>query len=234
MPARSTRPSPSTARSPTASTTKGAGAKAAAVYKKILKLKPDHEHTLVQISEILGSQGRYADARFHLNTLIELRKGKGDTRGALQAKIRLGSLDPEDYEGRLTAARARIEMGDKAGALGDLKEIAGELADKGRQPESIDVLHEAAALNPDDEETRERLMDVLLRRRRLREGSRVCDHRRAVPDDCGGARRRRPGRRGARHAAAGGRRSIRATPSCRRSSPGASSPEAISRRRRNS
>ena len=51
-------------------------------------------------------------------------------------------------------------MGDKAGALGDLKEIAGELADKGRQPESIDVLHEAAALNPDDEETRERLMDA--------------------------------------------------------------------------
>src|SRR4051812_23803584 len=138
----------------------GAGAKAGAVYKKILKLKPDHEHTLVQVSEILGSQGRYADARFHLNTLIELRKAKGDVRGALQAKIRLGSLDPEDYEGRLTAASARIEMGDKGGALSDLKEIAGELADKGRQPEAIEVLHEAAKLNPDDDEIKEKLMDV--------------------------------------------------------------------------
>jgi tetratricopeptide (TPR) repeat protein len=138
----------------------GAGAKAAAVYKKILKLKPDHEHTLVQVSEILGNQGRYADARFHLNTLIDLRKAKGDTRGALQAKIRLGSLDPEDYEGRLTAARARIEMGDKGGALSDLKEIAGALADKGRQPEAIEVLREAATLNPDDEEIREKLLDV--------------------------------------------------------------------------
>ena len=138
----------------------GAGAKAAAVYKKILKLKPDHEHTLVQVSEILGSQGRYADARFHLNTLIELRKGKGDVRGALQAKIRLGSLDPEDYEGRLTAASARIEMGDKGGALNDLKEIAGELADKGRQPEAIEVLKEAAKLNPEDDEIRDKLMDV--------------------------------------------------------------------------
>jgi tetratricopeptide (TPR) repeat protein len=138
----------------------GAGAKAAAVYKKILKLKPDHEHTLVQISEILGSQQRYADARFHLNTLIELRKAKGDVRGTLQAKVRLGSLDPEDYEGRLTAASARIEMGDKGGALSDLKEIAGELADKGRQAEAIDVLHEAVKLNPDDEEIREKLMDV--------------------------------------------------------------------------
>jgi tetratricopeptide (TPR) repeat protein len=138
----------------------GAGAKAAAVYKKILKLKPDHEHTLVQVSDILGSQGRYADARFHLNTLIELRKTKGDTRGALEAKIRLGSLDPEDYEGRLTAASARIEMGDKGGALSDLKDIAGELADKGRQPEAIEVLREAAKLNPDDEEVREKLLDV--------------------------------------------------------------------------
>ena len=138
----------------------GAGAKAAAVYKKILKLKPDHEHTLVQVSEILGSQGRYADARFHLNTLIELRKAKGDVRGALQAKVRLGSLDPEDYEGRMTAASARIEMGDKAGALNDLKEIAGELADKGRQPEAIEVLREAAKLNPDDEEIREKLLAV--------------------------------------------------------------------------
>src|SRR4051812_17351261 len=138
----------------------GAGAKAAAVYKKILKLKPDHEHTLTQLSEILGSQQKYADARFHLNTLIELRKGKGDVRGALQAKIRLGSLDPEDYEGRLTAASARIEMGDKAGALSDLKEIAGELADKGRQQEAIDVLREAAKLNADDDEVRERLLDI--------------------------------------------------------------------------
>jgi tetratricopeptide (TPR) repeat protein len=138
----------------------GAGAKAAAVYKKILKLRPDHEHTLVQVSEILGNQGRYADARSHLNALIELRKTKGDTRGALQAKVRLGSLDPEDYESRLSAASARIEMGDKAGALSDLKQIAGELADKGREAEAIEVLREAAKLNPEDDEIREKLFDV--------------------------------------------------------------------------
>lgn len=139
---------------------RGAAPKAAAVYKKILKLKPDHEHTLVQISEILGGQRLYADARSHLNTLIELRRAKGDVRGALQAKVRLGSLDPDDYEGRLQAASARIEMGDKGGALSDLKEIAGELADKNRGAEAIEVLREAAKLNPDDEEIREKLLDV--------------------------------------------------------------------------
>ena len=138
----------------------GGVAKAGAVYKKILKIKPDHEHTLWQLADVLGSQGLYADARGHLNTLIELRRAKGDTRGTLQAKIRLGSLDPADYEGRMAAASARIEMGDKVGALNDLKEISAELAEKGRQAEAVEVLREAAKINPDDEEIRERLMDV--------------------------------------------------------------------------
>lgn len=138
----------------------GAVAKAGAIYKKILKLKPDHERGLWQLSDILANQRLYADARAHLNTLIELRRGKGDTRGALQAKVRLGSLDPEDYEARMVGATAQIEMGDVAGAMRELKEMAGELADKGRQPEAVDVLREAAKLNADDEEIREKLFDV--------------------------------------------------------------------------
>jgi tetratricopeptide (TPR) repeat protein len=140
----------------------GGVAKAGAIYKKILKLKPDHERGLWQLSDILANQRLYADARAHLNALIELRRAKGDTRGALQARIRLGSLDPEDYDGRMAAASARIEMGDVAGAMRDLKEIAGELADKGRQTDAIDVLREAAKLNAEDEEIREKLLDVYI------------------------------------------------------------------------
>jgi tetratricopeptide (TPR) repeat protein len=138
----------------------GGVAKAGAVYKKILKLKPNDERALWQVSDILGGQGLYADARAHLNTLMELRRGRGDVRGALQAKIRLGLLDPADFESRRTASAARLEMGDKAGALRDLKEIAGDLAGKGRQKEAIDVLREAALLNPDDEEIRDALFDI--------------------------------------------------------------------------
>ena len=138
----------------------GGFAKAGAIYKKIIKLKPDHERGLWQLADILANQRLYADARAHLNSLIDLRRAKGDTRGALQAKVRLGSLDPEDYDGRMSAASARIEMGDVAGALRDLKDIAGELSEKGRREEAISVLHEAATLNADDEEVREKLLDV--------------------------------------------------------------------------
>src|SRR5713226_8187219 len=135
----------------------GAMAKAGALYKKILKLKPDHEHSLMQVADILGMQRLYADARAHLTTLMELRQARGDTRGALQAKVRIGSLDPEDYEGRMMAVSARIEMGDKGGALNDLKEIASELAEKGRNDEAIQALKEAATLNPADDEIKEKL-----------------------------------------------------------------------------
>ena len=121
-------------------------------------------------------------------------------------------------------------MGDKAGALSDLKEIAGELADKGRQPEAIEVLREAAKLNPDDDEIREKLLDVYLRRRRLRARARVRDDRRAVPADRRGARGGRAGRRGARHAAPGGALRSRRTPSSRRSWRARSSRAAIWRR----
>ena len=51
-------------------------------------------------------------------------------------------------------------MGDKGGALRDLKEIAAELAEKGRQADAIEVLREAAQLTPDDDEIRERLLEV--------------------------------------------------------------------------
>jgi tetratricopeptide (TPR) repeat protein len=138
----------------------GGVAKAGAVFKKILKIKPDHEHSLWELSDILGSQGLYADARTHLNSLIGLRQNRGDARGALQARVRLGSLDPADFDSRLVAANARIEMGDVGGAMRDLKEIATQLAEKARQPEAIEVLRKAAGLNPQDEEIREQLLDV--------------------------------------------------------------------------
>ena len=118
----------------------------------------------------------------------------------------------------MAAASARIEMGDVGGAMRDLKEMAGELADKGRQAEAIEVLREAAKLNADDEEIREKLLDVHHRRRRLRAGARIRDDARAVPDDRRGARGPGPGRRGARRRCARRRGAAsRTTPSSRAS-----------------
>jgi tetratricopeptide (TPR) repeat protein len=134
--------------------------KAGALYKKILKLKPDNEHALVQGGEIAASQGLLADARALFNTVAERRRSRGDARGAAQIRIRLGSLDPADFDGRMAAASARVELGDIAGAVRDLKEIAADLTGQGRQADAVEALRKAAQLNPSDEEIRARLLDV--------------------------------------------------------------------------
>ena len=136
--------------------------KASAIYKKILKIKPDNEHALLQSAEIAAGQGLLADARTALNAVAERRRSRGDKRGAAQIRIRLGSLDPADFEARANAARARGEIGDTQGALTDLKEIAAELTSKGREADAIEVLREAALISPDDEEIRERLLAVYI------------------------------------------------------------------------
>ena len=136
--------------------------KAGALYKKVLKIKPDHEHALIQGAEIAVSQGLLLDARTYLNAVAERRRARGDQRGAAQMRIRLGNLDPADFEARTSAARARVEIGDTPGALRDLKEIAAELSAKGRDADAVDVLREAAVLDPNDEELRERLLAVYI------------------------------------------------------------------------
>ena len=136
--------------------------KAGALYKKILKIKPDHEHSLLQGAEIASSQGLLADARAYLNTVGERRRAHGDQLGVAQIRIRLGALDPADYAARFAAARARTDMNDTPGALRNYKELAADLAEKGRHTEAIEALREAAVLSPDDEDIRERLLQVYL------------------------------------------------------------------------
>jgi tetratricopeptide (TPR) repeat protein len=136
--------------------------KAHAIYKKILKLKPDHEHALLQGAEIASSQGLIVDARAYLNALLERRRGLGDQRGVAQMRIRLAMLDPADYAARFAAARARIDVGDQAGALRDFKEMSAEFVESGRQTEAIEALREAAILDPDDPDVREQMIQVHL------------------------------------------------------------------------
>jgi tetratricopeptide (TPR) repeat protein len=136
--------------------------KAGALYKKVLKLKPEDEHALLEASEIAGKQGLYADARAHLHAVSEQRKGRGDARGVAEIQIRLGSLDPADYAARIRAAGARVAIGDKQTAVDDLKTIAAELDEKGRHADAIAALREVAALDPDDDGIRDQLLDAYI------------------------------------------------------------------------
>lgn len=136
--------------------------KASALYKKILKLRPEHEHALLQCAEIAATQGVLVDARTYLKGIAERRRARGDQRGMAQITIRLASLDPQDLEARLAGARARLEVKDQAGAVRDLKEIATDFLARGQSAEAIEVLREAIALVPDDHEIRQALLDAFV------------------------------------------------------------------------
>jgi tetratricopeptide (TPR) repeat protein len=136
--------------------------RAGALYKKVLKIKPDHEHALLQAAEVAASQGVLVDARAHLNALLEGRRSRGDHRGLAQITIRLASLDPANVPARVAAARARAALDDVEGAVRDFKEIAGELTAAGRAADGCEALREAAALKPDDPAIRAQLFGVYL------------------------------------------------------------------------
>jgi tetratricopeptide (TPR) repeat protein len=141
--------------------------KASAIYKKVLKLRPDHEHALLRAAEIAAGLGLLADARAYLGQLITHRQARGDKPGVAQARIRLGTLDPADFDSRKQAARVRIEVGDVPGASRDLMDIATALFDKERPGEALETLREAAQVNPDDDDLRAQLARALVARGNL-------------------------------------------------------------------
>ncbi len=132
-------------------------AKAAALYKKALKLNPDDEHALMQSADIAASQGLLVDARVHLGIVADRRAARGDARGAAEIRIRIDTLDPSDYSRRVAAAGARADLGDVDAAVRDLKCIARELVEKDRTAEAVEALRCANIIAPADTEVRSTL-----------------------------------------------------------------------------
>jgi tetratricopeptide (TPR) repeat protein len=136
--------------------------KAAALYKKILKLQPQDETTQIQLAEISARQGLLADAKTHLNAIAARRRAKGDRRGAAEIVVRLGTIDPADFEARLAAARILEEMGEEEEAGKRFKALHDDLVEKGRTAEAIDALKEFVRLNPLEREARSILAKAAL------------------------------------------------------------------------
>jgi tetratricopeptide (TPR) repeat protein len=63
--------------------------KASALYKKILKIRPDDEHALLQAGEIAARQGLVVDARTYLSAVAVRRAARGDDRGAAEVRGQL-------------------------------------------------------------------------------------------------------------------------------------------------
>ena len=129
--------------------------KAAALYKKALKAKADDEHALRQLAEVAARQGLTADAKAYLRQVADLRRLRGDERGAAESIVRLGTLDEVDADARIAAARAARaaqELGDIRQAAALLRTAADDLETQGRRSEALDLLLSLARMELASEE----------------------------------------------------------------------------------
>ena len=132
--------------------------KAAALFKKILKLKPDDEYALLQSGDIAARQGTLADAKQYFQAVADRRKARGDRKGAAEIAIRLGTLDPDDLDARTRAAQLAAETGDLATALREFREVAARYEKRDRGADALVALQAAFDLDRSDDDTRARLL----------------------------------------------------------------------------
>ena len=136
--------------------------KAAALYKKILKINPNDEAIQMQLGEMSALQGLLADAKSYLNAVAARRTARGDRRGAAEITIKLGSIDPLDFDARFAAARTLEAMGEDEQATARFRALYADLADKGRTGEALEALREVVRINPLDAEARSTLAKAAL------------------------------------------------------------------------
>jgi tetratricopeptide (TPR) repeat protein len=131
--------------------------KSAALYKKALKLQPDQEHILLQLASIGERQGKFVDAKQYLRQVARQREARGEGGAAAECILRLGSLPESDVESKIAAAHAAQQIGDGFRAVELLKEAAHVLEKEKKRNEAMQLLAEAAEIDPFDAELRIRL-----------------------------------------------------------------------------
>ena len=135
--------------------------KAAALYKKSLKIRQD-EHTILRLAELAARQGVFVDAKAYYRQLADRRRKRGDERGAYEIAIKLGELDPSDVEAKIQAARAAQALDDPRQACTLLVQAADAYEKQKRVPEALATLADALALDPGDAGLRGRLLNGLV------------------------------------------------------------------------
>jgi len=131
--------------------------KSAALYKKALKLQPEHEHMQLQLATIAERQGKFVDAKHHLRQVAKQREARGDRLAAAECILRLGSMPEADIEARIAGARAAQQIGDGFRAVELLKEAAQALEKQNKRIDALRLLADAAEIDPFDTELRIRL-----------------------------------------------------------------------------
>ena len=137
--------------------------KAAALFKKILKLKPDDEYALLQSGDLAAKQGTLADAKQYFQTVAERRKASAATRRARPRSPSASARSiPKTSTRACAPARLAAEMGDTATALREFRDVAARLEKQDTHAEALVPLQAAFDLDQSDDDVRSRLFGAYL------------------------------------------------------------------------
>ena len=136
--------------------------KAAALYKKILKVTPSEDQARLQLAEVSVKQGLLVDAKKYWLDLQRQRRKRGDLRGADEITIKLGELDTNDLDARWAGIRVMMNAGEAVAAIGRLSELATDLGEQGRAKDALTALREVVELDPTNLENRVKLVRACL------------------------------------------------------------------------
>jgi tetratricopeptide (TPR) repeat protein len=132
--------------------------KAAALFKKILKVKATDEYALIRSGDVAAKQGLLADAKAAYQTVADRRRKVGNIRGAAEMAVRLGMVDPEDYGARFTAAKAARDLGDTDTATREFRAVAEWFTKEGRVDVARSAYRDLLELDPTDDEARAQVL----------------------------------------------------------------------------
>ena len=156
--------------------------KAAALYKKILKIVPTDEQAQLYLAEISTKQGLLVDAKSHFNAVAARRRARGDRKGADEITVRLGMIDPTDIDARIAGARVLALGGDEKRAASLFRDLYADLIEKNRDDDALSALRESVRLNPGDLEGRGILAKAALEAGDLETARTYLDQKTAADD----------------------------------------------------
>ena len=129
--------------------------KAAALYKKVLKIRPDDEATQLLLADISTRQGLLADAKAYLTAVGAAGAGRGATGTAWPTSRSASARSiPPTSTARLEAARTLEEMGQPRRGRAPVPRRSTTTSRRRRPAEALDALRQAVRLDPQDRDGR--------------------------------------------------------------------------------
>ncbi|MBC7797968.1 MAG: hypothetical protein H7Z37_13935, partial [Pyrinomonadaceae bacterium] len=124
--------------------------KAIAMYKKVLRLKPNAIESAAKLAPLYQSLGLIAEARNHYLMVADdlIRRDRRDK--ALEVWVRIADLDPNDTQTRLKVAESYLESDQKAEAAEAFGEAGSRLLAKRQYEEAVKAFNTVLSIRIND------------------------------------------------------------------------------------